>query len=70
MTTNVTYGELRHCATCAQERVFEGPTCADGHDADCPDLACAECGTAIFFGVLPRHCGESSSSRTHVAPAA
>ncbi len=42
--------EVRNCSTCATQRPFEAPTCADGHDPDCPDLACVVCGEAIFCG--------------------
>ncbi len=43
---------MRDCSTCAGQRVFEAPACADGHDADCPELACVECGTAVFVGIF------------------
>ena len=39
-----------HCAECDSEREFEQPPCADGHDMDCPELACVDCGMAV---VLP-----------------
>ena len=39
-----------HCAGCRDEREFEQPPCVDGHDVDCPELACVECGMAV---VLP-----------------
>ncbi len=39
-----------HCAHCRDEREFEQPPCVDGHDLDCPELACVECGMAV---VLP-----------------
>jgi hypothetical protein len=43
---------LRHCSTCGDEREFEAPPCLDGHGFDCPELACAECGTALFVGIV------------------
>ena len=39
-----------HCASCRDEREFEQPPCVDGHDVDCPELACVECRMAV---VLP-----------------
>jgi len=39
-----------HCVSCRGERDFEQPPCLEGHDADCPELACVECGLAV---VLP-----------------
>lgn len=39
-----------HCSHCRDERDFEQPPCDDGHEHDCPELACVECGTAV---VLP-----------------
>jgi len=39
-----------HCMICGDERDFEQPPCVDGHDVDCPELACVECGMAV---VLP-----------------
>lgn len=42
----------RYCSTCAGESAFEMPVCADGHGADCPELVCVECGTALLVGVL------------------
>jgi hypothetical protein len=50
-------GEIReeHCPTCADLRVFVQPPCADGHTdgGDCPEWACADCGTALLIGALP-----------------
>jgi hypothetical protein len=45
-----------HCPTCADLRVFVQPPCVDGHTeggGECPEWACADCGTAVFAGVLP-----------------
>jgi len=36
------------CAWCRAEREFERPPCVDGHDAECPDLVCVDCGLALF----------------------
>jgi hypothetical protein len=44
---------LLHCAECDQIRAFEAPPCADGHGDDCPERACAECGCAVFVGLIP-----------------
>lgn len=40
------------CATCRTEMLFVVPPCADGHDEDCPELACTGCGTAVFVAPL------------------
>ena len=37
--------ELR-CIICERDMMFEVPPCADGHDADCPELVCTRCGAA------------------------
>ena len=45
-----------HCPTCDDESVFVQPPCADGHTADggeCPEWACADCGTALLSGPFP-----------------
>ena len=36
------------CESCRAEREFEQPLCSDDHDGECPDLACVECGLAVF----------------------
>ena len=41
------------CAACGDERAFVQPPCVDGHTDDggeCPEWACADCGTAVFVG--------------------
>ena len=38
----------RLCPSCGDERAFEAPPCADGHGADCPGLACLDCGSAVL----------------------
>jgi hypothetical protein len=44
---------LELCPACEELRDFVQPPCADGHTDDggeCPEWACADCGTAIFIG--------------------
>lgn len=36
------------CTICQEDRVFIGPGCKDGHDADCPERLCVECGFAVL----------------------
>ncbi len=39
------------CPACGDERAFVQPPCADGHTdegGECPEWACADCGTAVF----------------------
>ncbi len=43
--------ELRTCPSCGDQRPFEAPPCQDGHGADCPELACVDCGTAVLLGL-------------------
>ena len=41
------------CPACAEDRLFVQPPCVDGHTEDggeCPEWACADCGTAVFLG--------------------
>jgi hypothetical protein len=41
------------CPTCDEERVFVQPPCIDAHTedgAECPEWACADCGTALLAG--------------------
>ncbi|MDG4832261.1 hypothetical protein O7627_23545 [Solwaraspora sp. WMMD1047] len=61
-----------HCETCRGERRFEMPPCADGHGADCLELACAGCGSAILIGVDPlarqRRPRTTRRLRRHTAP--
>ncbi len=42
-----------HCSTCGDERWFEQPPCEDGHGADCPERACANCGAAVIVADVP-----------------
>jgi hypothetical protein len=44
------------CPACDDVRAFVQPPCTDGHTADggeCPDWACADCGTAFVIGDVP-----------------
>ncbi|MGY1617664.1 hypothetical protein ACI797_13070 [Geodermatophilus sp. SYSU D00691] len=45
------------CPTCGDDRDFVQPPCVDGHTGDgseCPEWACADCGTALVVGdVVP-----------------
>jgi hypothetical protein len=44
------------CPSCGDIAEFVQPPCADGHDADggeCPEWACAECGSAFMTGDAP-----------------
>jgi hypothetical protein len=36
------------CPTCAGPRPALQPPCPDGHGDECPERACAECGTALL----------------------
>jgi len=44
--------QVLFCPDCAADQFFERPFCADGHGADCPELACLECGSAVLVGAL------------------
>ncbi|PZS34828.1 MAG: hypothetical protein DLM59_03890 [Pseudonocardiales bacterium] len=61
---------LRECSTCGGPRAFEAPDCAEGHGPDCPDLACVECGEAVFVGLLSAHLSELSAAHSRAVPAA
>jgi hypothetical protein len=37
----------RYCDDCGEVRVFVTPPCDDGHGADCPDVCCSHCGSAL-----------------------
>ncbi|MGY1705777.1 hypothetical protein ACI79C_14510 [Geodermatophilus sp. SYSU D00697] len=44
-------GRVWPCAACGDDREFVQPPCVDGHTDDggeCPEWACADCGTAVF----------------------
>ena len=41
------------CPACGEDAEFVQPPCTDGHTedgAECPEWACADCGTAIVTG--------------------
>jgi hypothetical protein len=41
------------CPTCADVTEFVQPPCVDGHtddDGECPEWACADCGSAFMIG--------------------
>ena len=41
------------CPPCGETREFIQPECVDGHTADggdCPEWACADCGSAVVLG--------------------
>ena len=41
------------CPSCGDDRDFVQPPCVDGHTDDggeCPEWACADCGTAVVTG--------------------
>jgi hypothetical protein len=44
------HSQYLHCAACGAERRFEIPPCPDGHGADCGELVCTGCGSAILAG--------------------
>lgn len=66
----MTCTEMRDCHTCGRQQMFAAPGCVDGHGADCPDLACVECGEAIFLGLFSVQRAGRSPDRPRVAPAA
>ncbi|MCX4470916.1 hypothetical protein C5N14_16255 [Micromonospora sp. MW-13] len=41
-----------YCDTCGGVQPFEAPPCADGHGADCPELACTGCGAAVLIATF------------------
>lgn len=54
-----------HCASCADERVFEQPPCLDGHEpGQCPEWACVDCGHALFLRIS----GDISDDGDALAP--
>jgi len=54
--------EMLVCMICGDEKDFERPPCKDGHDEDCPDLVCVECGWAISW-TLPHDNSTAASLR-------
>lgn len=61
---------LRDCTACGDVRAFETPDCIDGHGTDCPDLACVECGEALFIGFPCAQLDGDAESIDRIAPAA
>ncbi|SFL82983.1 hypothetical protein [Geodermatophilus ruber] len=46
-------GRVWPCPACGDDRGFVQPPCLDGHTEDggeCPEWACADCGTAVVSG--------------------
>lgn len=41
---------VRWCSGCAADVAFEQPGCVDGHETDCPEWVCVECGEAFLIG--------------------
>ncbi|MDO3704537.1 hypothetical protein Q3W71_23015 [Micromonospora sp. C28SCA-DRY-2] len=41
-----------HCDTCAGVQLFEAPPCVDDHGADCPELICTRCGSAVLIATF------------------
>ncbi len=37
------------CAHCGSAREFAQPPCPDGHEGDCPDLMCTDCGLLVVL---------------------
>jgi hypothetical protein len=37
------------CAHCGNAREFVQPPCPDGHEGDCPDLMCSDCGLLVVL---------------------
>ena len=44
------YTVVRWCSGCAADVAFEQPGCLDGHEGDCPEWVCVECGDALLIG--------------------
>jgi hypothetical protein len=47
--------EYRDCPDCGDERLFEAfhaADCPDHPGLDCPEVGCADCGTALIIGVV------------------
>ena len=58
---------MRWCSTCRVDVAFEQPECLDGHDGDCPELVCVECGDAVLVGGEPADRAPRFHPTTHVA---
>ena len=61
---------LRDCSTCRAQRAFEALVCIDGHGADCPELACVDCGEAVLVGLFDFELAIVIEVHSHVAAAA
>ncbi|MBO4209247.1 hypothetical protein [Micromonospora echinofusca] len=57
-----------YCEDCGAETLFETPPCQDGHGADCPELVCTGCGTALLTAGFPPLRAARGGTRTD-APA-
>jgi hypothetical protein len=44
---------LLPCPECCDERPFDQPLCQDGHDLDCPEWFCLDCGGAVLLATYP-----------------
>ncbi|HEX2315702.1 MAG TPA: hypothetical protein VHJ17_18300 [Thermomonospora sp.] len=55
------------CSDCGGDRPFERPPCADGHGAECPELACTACGAAVLLGPVPPALPETVPARHRAA---
>ncbi len=54
------------CRNCARRTDFEQPPCPDGHDSECPEWYCTQCGAATILGrTSSRH--RTRRSRTAAA---
>ncbi|MEU6203882.1 hypothetical protein ABZ814_09855 [Micromonospora musae] len=41
-----------YCDSCRGVAQFETPPCVDGHGADCPELVCTRCGSAVLIATF------------------
>jgi hypothetical protein len=48
------FDDYLYCPECADYCAAEIPDCPDGHGRDCPERACAACGTALLVDPLAR----------------
>ena len=58
---------VRWCTTCAADVAFGQPDCLDGHEGDCPDWACLECGEAWITGFALADPADLTGLTRHVA---
>jgi len=49
------------CRNCARTTEFEQPPCPDGHESDCPEWYCTECGAATMVGQSERRWSRGNS---------